>query len=75
MIILNPLYNHEQSQEIRESIVNLFNEKIKGTDNEQRFKENINGWLQGSDIRLQNLDRIIIRDTIFGRFNNKKTQF
>ena len=71
MIILNPPYNHEQSQEIRESIVNLYNEKFKGTDNEQRFKENINRWLNGSDIRLQNIDRILIRDTIFGRFNKK----
>ena len=71
MIILNPPYNHEQSQEIRESIVNLFNEKFRGTDNEQRFKENIYKWLNGSDTRLQNIDKILIRDTIFGRFNKK----
>ena len=69
------MYNHEQSEEIRESIVNLFNEKFRGTDNEQRFKENINKWLTGSDTRLQNIDRILIRDTIFGRFGNKKTPF
>lgn len=66
MIILNPLYNHEQSQEIRESIVNLYNEKIKGTDNEYKFKNRINEWLNGSDNKLQNIDRLVIRTALFG---------
>lgn len=72
MIILTPMYNHEQSEEIRESIVNLYNDKIKGTDNELKFKTQINEWLSNGDNRLQNFDRLLIRDTIFGRFSNKK---
>ena len=66
MIILNPLYYHEQSQEIRENIVNLYNKKIKGTDNELKFKTRINEWLNGSDNRLQNIDRLVIRTALFG---------
>lgn len=67
MIILNPLYNTEQSQEIRDNIVNLYNEKIKGTDNELRFKSNINQWLNGEDNRVQPFDRTFIKSIIFGR--------
>lgn len=74
MIILNPLYNHEQSQEIRESIVNLYNEKIKGTDNEFKFKNRINEWLNGSDNKLQNIDRLVIRTALFGSHKKVSNQ-
>lgn len=67
MIILNPLYKHEQSQEIRESVINLYNEKFKGTDNELRFKTSINEWLNNKDNRMQPIDRTFIKLIIFGR--------
>lgn len=67
MIILNPPYNHEQSQEIRESIVNLYNEKIKGTDNELKFKSSINQWLNDKSNRMQPNDMTFIKAIIFGR--------
>lgn len=67
MIILTPLYNHEQSQEIRESVVNLYYEKIKGTDNEARFKSQIHQWLNGKDNRIQPNDITMMKAVIFGR--------
>lgn len=67
MIILNPLYNHQQSQELSESIVNLYNEKIKGTDNELKFKTSINQWLNDKSNMLQPNDRTFIKLIVFGR--------
>lgn len=67
MIILNPLYNNEQSQEIRDNIINLYRDKIKGTDNELRFKCQIHQWLNDEDNRVQPFDRTFIKSIIFGR--------
>ena len=67
MIILNPLYNHEQSTEISENITKFFKEKIQGTDNELKFKSQIHDWLNDEHNRVQPNDRTFIRAIIFGR--------